>query len=431
MRPSLRLFLFAAFQWFAVLAFAQTEAREWSQQAFTPQIWRANGTAVCNDILAARNADGNGQTHSNATYTQDNYFSGSCRTQYTFLGSVTYSYASVISRACAAGQPCGTPEASQCEAKKGVTSIVNRTVGFTRSSDDNDFAVVGAVTKSSTGSLVCHNGCASQIQPVTSSTAGAGAYRSLVPNAQGLYRMSLDLPVTNTGNSCAPGAEGSTTEAAAQNPLTPSPLCPGYVGEVNGRKGCYGTAERPVTTAPADRPPIPNEGGNPAAGSRPESGEGSGSGGTGRTPAAGTGDNNGGPSSAATAGRPSGTASSPASGTEQLECGAPGQPRCRIDESGTPSEWDPSDLKKHADKYKTDTEANRGKVSGKDDKGFFDGWGVVFFAPPIVECTPFVLPRDMGSLDPCPVASGMRLVMAWIWAVGGLALCARMIYKVV
>lgn len=303
------------------------------------------------------------------------------------------------------------PPPSQCSANKGKTSIVNRTVGFTRSSDDNDFAVVGGVTKSATGALICHNGCASEIQPFSSTTDGAGAFRSLVPNAQGLYRMSLDLPVTNSGSDCAPGAEGSAVEKAAQNPLTPSPPCPGYVGEVNGKKGCYGTAERPVVTAPAERPPVPNEGGNPAAGERPASGEGAGAGGTGRTPNAGTGDNDGGPSSAATAGRPSGTASAPAAGTEQLNCGAPGQPKCRIDESGTGD--GKGAFNEAEEKTKTTKDAIKTAIDGAANIEA-PKWTFSFAFP--TGCTPYTTAIRGFVMNPCAYQSTIHDLMSMIWA---------------
>lgn len=301
--------------------------------------------------------------------------------------------------------------ASQCSTTKGKTSIVNRTVGFVRSTDENDYAVVGPVTKSIPGRLICVNGCAAEIQPVNTSTPGAGAYRSQVPNAAGLYRLSLDLPVTENGTSCAAGAEGSATEKAPQNPLTPAPTCPGYVGEVNGRLGCYGTAEKPVVTVPADRPVSPPESGNPAAGPKPVSGEGSGTGGAGRTPVGGTGDNNGGPSSAVTAGRPSGTASAPAAGEEQMNCGAPGQPKCRIDESGT------GDGKTAFDSAKselTDNEAATKNAINGAANITAPTWSFSFQLP--TGCTPYQTGIRGFVMNPCAYQSTIHDLMSMIWA---------------
>ena len=114
-----------------------------------------------------------------------------------------------------------------------------------------------------------------------------------------------------------------------------------------------------------------------------------------------------------------------------ITCGLPGTPPCKIDESGTPEKVTKEEYKPELEDYKTKQGELKDKVSGRGDKSMLDGWQSVFVTPPMASCSPFVLPRDMGSIDPCPVVDGMRSVMAYIYALGGLWLCLGMVKKVI
>lgn len=103
----------------------------------------------------------------------------------------------------------------------------------------------------------------------------------------------------------------------------------------------------------------------------------------------------------------------------------------KIDEGGMPADWSPDKFKSLADAYKAQGESQLGRIGGADDKGFFSGWSNFFAAPALVSCTPFVLPRDMGTLDACPVVDGVRYIMSLLWSLGGLLLCIGMVRKVV
>lgn len=235
------------------------------------------------------------------------------------------------------GNTC-VPHVNTCNAKVGQISFVNRTFMYTRSSSPNDLAAIGPVTPAASGQTFCNGGCVSTIGAFDSTTLGVKLWISQVPTAQGLFRQSIDVPVTVTGAECTASTGNSD---APNNPSSTPPPCPGYVGEVNGVKGCYGTADKPVISTQASAPGAAVSTGNPAAGTRPSSGEGSGSDGAGRTPSAGSGGPDGGPSSAVSpsngGSNPSGTISKPSDTTrEQQNCGAPGQAKCTIDESGTP-----------------------------------------------------------------------------------------------
>jgi len=308
-----------------------------------------------------------------------------------------------------------------CSANSDQDSIINFTVGYARTPDSADFDIVGTVNQFPASGELCHQGC-----KVGASIGGPGvtAWRSQTPTAQGLYRLSMDLPAVQLGTACS--ADGGSS--APLRPDLPSPPCPGFVGEVNGKPGCYGTASNPVNVVPADRPPVAPVAGNPAAGEKPASGEGSGTGSAGRTPTTGNGGNAGGPASAAVGGAgggAGGTAASGAStkptedGKEQVACGAPGQPKCGIDESGTPRDYTGKD---GLAEWRAAVDSNRAQIKDSGG-GVFDGFAVFFSAPPVAACSPFSLPNDYGSLDPCPVVDGVRGVMGYIWALGALFLC--------
>ncbi|MVT37079.1 hypothetical protein GO497_06200 [Acidovorax citrulli] len=159
-------------------------------------------------------------------------------------------------------------------------------------------------------------------------------------------------------------------------------------------------------------------------------------------PNEGNGGNAGGPAGAAAGGsgnkpgdKPNGTVNKPGDGKEQAACGAPGQPKCAIDETGTPK-VSPNEYDKAVDQYKVDADALRARVSAADDKGYFSGWKSMWFAPAVVACQPFQLPSFLGvsmgtMIDPCDVVEGVRYFMAYLWALGGLYLCMRMVTQTV
>jgi len=109
-------------------------------------------------------------------------------------------------------------------------------------------------------------------------------------------------------------------------------------------------------------------------------------------------------------------------------CGYPGGPPCKLDETGTPDKAADKVYNPQADAVKSAMDAGTATISGTGDKsGLFSGFSVLWSAPAVVACTPYVLPAfkgvSMGSLDPCPVVDGVRLVMGYIWAFMGLMMC--------
>jgi len=316
------------------------------------------------------------------------------------------------------GGQCVDPNQA-CQAKSGTSSIVNVTVAWQRTpsvASGVDWLYPTKLSSSGTGSA-CNGGCMQNFD-AHEPCADCGSYVSQVPNSQGLYRVSIDFMGHYSGSACS----DSPSDQVIKPDDSKDPPCPGFVGEVNGVKGCYGTADKPVRPSAPD-PNLDKNGkdqGNPAAGTKPTSGSGSGSGGAGRTPGAGSGGSAGGPAGAANGSgtKPDGTKPTE-EGKEQQNCGAPGQPKCGIDESGTPKTYTGSDGL--AD-WKAAADSNRAQIKDSGG-GVFDGFAIFFSAPPVASCSPFDLPNDYGSLDPCPVVDGVRGVMGYIWALGALFLC--------
>lgn len=313
------------------------------------------------------------------------------------------------------GDQCVNPNEA-CQADDGKLKTVNFTLGWARSAGVDAADYVGKLNVPDMASAPCVGGCRASFDQ----GGVLDVWRSQEPSAQGLYRISGDYRVRMGNVACTPGEQDRDLD-----PNQPDKPCPGYVGVVNGKTVCVGTADKPIPPPQGDTPSreagkLPDKA-NPSAGPKPESGEGSGNTGRGRTPANGNGGNSGGPASAAGSGSGSddGTTDKPEDGKEQQNCGAPGQPPCKLDESGTPGTFSPNNGVKD---YKDKMDQQREQIKGAGD-GVFGGLNVFFSAPPVVGCTPFTLPNEMGAIDPCGVVDGVRAVMAYLWAIAALWLC--------
>lgn len=333
---------------------------------------------------------------------------------------------------CTAPLSTGNDTNDVCSKKVGQTEIVNVTAGWSRGVEDSSdwvytyFLPPGGVAK------VCGENLCEQTIDASEPCPECKAFVSAVPAANGLHRQSIDFRGHFTGKTCASvDSSDLPTEATARDD-SKDPPCPGYVGEVNGKKGCFGTADKPIKPSP--RPPKPSgitdtDTGNPAAGAKPSSGEGSGTGGSGRSPSTGTGGSAGGPAAAAGSGtKPDGTTPKPDDGKEQAHCGAPGQPKCGIDESGTPTKFDgKGDL---LGGWEEGVKTNRATIE-KSGAGIFESFDVFFSAPPLAGCEPIELPSDQVITRHCDVVEGTRSVMAYIWALTALWLCVGWIREAI
>lgn len=289
---------------------------------------------------------------------------------------------------------------SLCDVGKART--VNVTTGWARSSrpDTGDVAIDYGLPP-----LHDYNDgvCVGNISSVDS------CFRSQEPAANGLYRLSCDFTMVMTGDAMSSG----DVNADALNPV---PACPGFLGEINGKPACVGTASSPLPSSPLPSGAPSPQPGNPTAGEKPTTGEGSGSTGAGRTPVSGSGGNTGGPASAAV--RPGWSSPSPGDDTGQ-PCGGPGQPVCsvKVDETGTPSAAS-------ADGYFNDPssglDAQRGILDGLlGDIADWDigSWTWTFQLP--TGCTPLEMYEGV-VVNPCLWLDQFHSIMSFVWVLTGI-----------
>ncbi len=271
---------------------------------------------------------------------------------------------------------------------------------------------------------------------------------SQVAGTNGLYRSSADVSATQFATPCG----GAPAEGAS--PSAPIPECNGVLGDVNGATVCL---PRNTDTG-VDLGGLPDATrGNPPAGEVPPgkddkerapgpggAGNGSGTGGAsnggGASGGPATGSNNKPGGKGCNDGSKSpelpcsgkgeldadGNTDKPEDGKEQAACGAPGQPKCRIDESGTPGSVGDDKYLSTLDPYKSDSDAAREQIKSVGT-GIFEPWAMLFSAPPLATCEGFDLPsrdgQSMGTIDPCNVVDGIRTAMAYIWAIAAFWLC--------
>lgn len=317
-------------------------------------------------------------------------------------------------------------EADTCSSLSGKDTTINWTVGYTRTPNidaDPNWSLVGPANKVPSDGVMCDP---TSTCKVVASFSGSMSYQSQSPTAQGLYRVSLDMPAQHLGEKCVPAA----SDTAGASPNAAQPTCPGAVGEVNGVLGCYGTASSPTRNDVPETKPVKPVAGNPAAGEKPASGEGSGSGGSGRTPTNGDGGPAGGPAGAAggTGTKPDGTTPKPGEGKEQANCGAPGQPKCQIDETGTPNGADSKGkfldaVNKAADDQKAAIE-NASKLKA-------DGWTFTFTLPSGCSALALSAYQVSGqgplSLDVCKWQPMIHDVMTMVWLICTVWGCINMV----
>ena len=389
-----------------VLSFAQTQCYEYRGDYPSPQnqSWHSTPAAACSAAGSAMAAADTGRSFTVTSSSPNCKYSVSDRN-----GSWETSIA-LLQRSV----PCGDPV---CKSKQGQDFTLNWSLGYTRTPDidaDLNWKFVSPPIKAPSDGMVCDPVTSCKVALVLVPTA---VWQSVSPTSQGLYRVSVDYDAQHMGESCTP----TPAENAAAHPAADKPTCPGFVGEVNGVPGCYGTASNPTSNDVPESKPKQPEAGNPPAGKKPDSGEGSGTGGAGRTPSTGDGGPAGGPAAAAGSGtKPDGTTPKPGEGKEQANCGAPGQPKCGIDEGGTPNKFEGD--KAALDKWKSDVEANRNTIKDADGS-FFESYSMFFAVPPIVPCEPIELPNDQVIARQCDVVEGTRSVMSYIWALAAIWIC--------
>lgn len=324
----------------------------------------------------------------------------------------------------------GTYTPTGCAIGAGSAAIINRTEGWARgsTSEADDYVTMNDTPPTS----LCDGSCTATVTGVDS------CWRSQVPAENGLHRVSCDYKVTMTSSSCSTKTDG--TDSAA----SPS-LCPGYVGQVNGKPVCVGTASTPLPAASAPGGTPPQGYGNPPAGTKPSTGPGSGTG-SGRTPVSGDGGPAGGGSNAAiprggSEGNGVGAGGGLSVDVELSTCGKPGEPPCKIDETGTPV---PGDINGGSGTPGGQVDAARDDMLGRVSSigagpGGAGGlvkpeWTWTFTVP--TSCSAFVITAfspwlESWTIDVCEYQPIFHDLMSLIWIITAISACTWMVFQTV
>lgn len=122
-----------------------------------------------------------------------------------------------------------------CQGKAGKVVTRNYTIGWARTPDGNASAWSTSIIQQGAnleGASSCDGSC---VGTLSFSTGTPNAWQSQVPNAQGLYRLSVDLGFTYTGATC-----NASQIDPSGDPKASSPPCDGFVGQLNGKTLCVG-----------------------------------------------------------------------------------------------------------------------------------------------------------------------------------------------
>lgn len=272
------------------------------------------------------------------------------------------------------------------------------------------------------GSL-CIGGCPWSVTGIKN----AWVSRQPVPG-QGLYRSSADfeMEMQYSEEGCTPG----DADKDAADPEEPPPTCQGTSGYVNGRPACAPSSETNVVPSSA---PTSKTVGNPTAGSEGgvehipmENGNGGNAGGP-PHPKDGTVITPDGVEVSPTESDVSGTRTS-VEGEEQVACGAPGQPRCRIDESGTPTGVGALDGAGQSVDATKDGSVSAIEAA-RDGDGGASAWTWTFSLPS--GCTPFVVEALDVVLDICEHQEAIHDLMSMVWIISTVFGCAWLIFGTV
>lgn len=344
-----RRFLFALCAVCCFAAYAQQVCYEWMSSDYPQVGWKQSPAAVCGaiqTIITTANAPAIAQGASYSVSAEQTVQGtpGTWRCKFVYTsppaqgGQTSTQYFGLTSR-IAASCP------NTCTDGAGSSKTVNVTAGYSKNPDNWRFDFKPDGTAAPTGydfplpAIACN---AADNCTYTRSTGDeiVDAWQSTQATNKGMYRLSYDLKMTKTATQCTP----TTPDKDMTDPSKAAPAtCDGTEGYFNGKKTCVPKAFENVNVLPKTSSGNTKLG-NPTAGS---------TGGTTNIPAVnGDGGNKGGPPSTqdgsvrtgtgivvtpAPSTPGSGTVTAPPAGQEQAACGAPGQPKCGIDESGTPT----------------------------------------------------------------------------------------------
>lgn len=323
------------------------------------------------------------------------------------------------------------PPDDRCAEKAGQVVKRNLTIGWQSGLFDN-----GAIeykpdgTKAPAGYYgprpsdgpVCSDGCRMDLGGIQN------VWVSEAPSPNGLYRISGDYQMTYAGAQCTATSE----DDAKASPAAPTPETDCTPGVVNGKKVCVPNSWSDRNTTPAQGGKNATRG-NPAAGtdnptpaSIPETGNGGNSGGPKQSTDGGVRTPSGVVTGPPGTPAPSGTIEKPPEGEEQAECGAPGQPKCAIDEAGTPSG---EGALGEGDGSAASTEAGFLSEIAKAQQLQAPQWTWTFQLPS--GCTPLVMEAFTMTIDVCQWQPMVHGLMGIMWIMAAVFLCVRMVFTTV
>lgn len=395
----------------------------------------ASLTAACQAVTnnnAAACPSGGANKQGSTTYVGGGYCEGSWTT--VFGSACTYNCYLAFPLALGSGPTCpngGTLQGSECVCPAGTTDNGSACVQATCAANSDGgiqnftvgWALSGVVGAPDTvynewgryyDSKVCDEGCEKGID-VSKATEGE-CWRSSNPDpSNGLYRLSCDQATVKTGNQCS-----STASNSAANPTQEKPPCNGTLGSVNGKFYC-------ASNNPGNSVKLPKEkGGNPKAGSEPtetnaarEPTEGSGGapdgrGGPGVTTRGDGGKGTGSDRTGGTSGGGGGIGTDPNAKDPIPPCGLPDTPKCKIDETGTPTSGSFADATKGIDDA---TKARQeGLATVTDPMGKNTSWTWTLALP--TGCQPISLNMILKTVvfDPCAYQGVFHDLMSLLWA---------------
>lgn len=408
----------------------------------------SGASAACSAFYSSASHSGLSYAHISLSETAVSF---NCRYKISSGGTVltpSADNAGVIRLMCPGLVPPGLD--GECEGcKAGTKKTVNLTAGYHATPSTN--AKLNPLIKADSfvkqlqkdrGATMCYQGCKVGVPP----GEDGDFWISQVAGTNGLYRSSVNVETNSTSQTCSEASPDAVT------PTSTPPACPGTTGAVNGAVVCLpSVSDSGVDLGGEAKRGNPTAGAVPSGKTDKELGEGPG--GAGNGTGTGNSSNGGGPSGGPATGSNNGaggkgcndgsksptpacsgkgttdadgTTTKPATGKEQAACGAPGQPKCGIDETGTPGEVGGDKYDSKLDAYKNDSKDAADQIKGSGD-GIYNSWVDLFAAPSLASCEGFEMPavdgQSIGTIDPCATVEGIRTAMAYLWALSGFWLC--------
>lgn len=318
-------------------------------------------------------------------------------------------YASYQSRTVECGPQCQQGQTADYKVRIGWASYASNASGAAYQTEDGRHFLKNQGGESPPPSTLCDGTC----EMVLDGAAGQLRY-NVTPTASGLHAITQQQGYMKTGGTCTSKSTELNADAVGH--------CDGSVGQINGQTVCIEKGS-PTGVGVAGASPsasaVGSTGGdtpvnnpNGQSGNVGPNGEQPGKGGdkAGVPDFSGTGI--GTPGDKDENGNPTGTIGKPGEGKEQAACGAPGQPPCRIDESGTPT----NGASRFGDANANVDQTRDGVLDAilQHKELTAPAWSWTFQLP--TGCTPLHMEAFNLTLDICQWQEMFHDLMSMVWA---------------